>query len=51
MVVSGFLSIMDNIYALDTITSYNETLNNETRNGRQKLIHQDSAALWQSEIM
>jgi hypothetical protein len=31
MVVSGFLSVMDNIYALDTIASYNETLNNETQ--------------------
>jgi hypothetical protein len=44
MVVSGFLSIVDNIYALDTITFYNEILNNETRNVRQKSTHQDSAA-------
>jgi GAG-pre-integrase domain len=50
MVVFGFLSIMDNLYALDTITSYNETLNNETQNGRQKLIHQDSAALWHNRL-
>jgi hypothetical protein len=34
MVVSGFLSVMDNLYALDTIASYNETLNNETQNVR-----------------
>jgi hypothetical protein len=34
MVVSGFLSVMDNLYALDIIVSYNETLNNETRNVR-----------------
>jgi GAG-pre-integrase domain len=46
MVASGFLPVMDNLYALDTNPSYNETLNNETRNVRQKLIHQDSAALW-----
>jgi GAG-pre-integrase domain len=46
MVASGFLSIMDNLYVLDIIISYNETLNNETRNIRQKLTHQDSAALW-----
>jgi GAG-pre-integrase domain len=46
MVVYGFLSVMNNIYALDTIASYNETLNNKTRNVRQKLTHQDSAALW-----
>jgi hypothetical protein len=45
MVVSGFLSVMDNLYVLDTITSYNETLNNETGNIRQKLTHHDSAAL------
>jgi hypothetical protein len=32
MVASDFLSIMDNFYALDTIASYNETLNNETQN-------------------
>jgi hypothetical protein len=34
MVASGFLSVMDNLYALDNIASYNETLNNETRNVR-----------------
>jgi hypothetical protein len=34
MVASGFLSVMNNLYALDTIVSYNETLNNETRNVR-----------------
>jgi hypothetical protein len=34
MVVSGFLSVMDNLYTLDIITSYNEILNNETRNVR-----------------
>jgi hypothetical protein len=34
MVASGFLSVMDNIYALDSIASYNETLNNETQNIR-----------------
>jgi hypothetical protein len=34
MVVSGFLSVMDNLYALDTIAFYNETLNNETQNVR-----------------
>jgi hypothetical protein len=39
MVASGFLSVMDNLYVLDTIASYNETLNNETRNVRQKLTH------------
>jgi hypothetical protein len=45
MVASGFMSVMDNLYALDTIAPYNDTLNNETRNVRQKLTHQDSAAL------
>jgi hypothetical protein len=45
MVTSGFLSVMDNLYALDTIAFYNETLNNETPNVIQKLTHQDSAAL------
>ena len=34
LVASGFLSVLDNLYALDTIASYNETLNNETRNVR-----------------
>jgi hypothetical protein len=34
MVASDFLSVMDNIYALDSIASYNETLNNETQNIR-----------------
>jgi GAG-pre-integrase domain/Integrase core domain len=50
MVASGFLSVIDNIYALDTIASYNETLNNETRNVRQKLTNQDSAALWYKRL-
>jgi GAG-pre-integrase domain len=50
MVASGFLSIMDNIYSLGTITFYNETLNNKTQNVRQKLIHKDSAALWQKHL-
>jgi hypothetical protein len=30
MIAFGFLSIMNNLYALDTIASYNETLNNKT---------------------
>jgi hypothetical protein len=34
MVAYGFLSIMDNLYVLETIASYNEILNNETRNVR-----------------
>jgi hypothetical protein len=50
MVASGFLSIVDNLYALDTIASYNETLNNETQNFRQKLTHQHSAALWHKRL-
>jgi GAG-pre-integrase domain len=50
MVASGFLPVMDNLYALDTIASYKETLNNETRNVRQKLTHQDSAALWHNHL-
>jgi hypothetical protein len=50
MVASDFLFVMKNIYALDTIISYNETLNNETRNVRQKLTHQHSAALWHKRL-
>jgi hypothetical protein len=45
MIVSDFLSIMNIFYALDTIAFYNETLNNETQNIKQKLTHQDPAAL------
>jgi hypothetical protein len=30
MIASGFLSVMNNIYDLNTITSNNETLNNKT---------------------
>jgi hypothetical protein len=45
IVASGFLSVMDNLYALDTIISYNETLNNETQNVRPKLTRQDLVAL------
>jgi hypothetical protein len=45
MVTSGFLSIVDNLYVSYIITFYNETLNNEIQNVRQKLTHQDLAAL------
>jgi hypothetical protein len=34
MIASGFLSVMDNLYVLYTITFYNETLNNKTQNVR-----------------
>jgi hypothetical protein len=40
MIASDFLSVIDNFYVLDTITFYNETLNNKIRNVRQKLTHQ-----------
>jgi GAG-pre-integrase domain len=50
MVASGFLSVMDNLYVLDTIASHNETLNKQTRNVRQKLTHQDSVALWHKRL-
>jgi hypothetical protein len=50
IIASGFLSVMDNLYALDNIASYNETLNNETRNVRQELTHQDSATLWHKRL-
>jgi GAG-pre-integrase domain len=50
MVASGFLSVMDNFYTLNTIIFYNDTLNNETRNVRQKLTHQDLAALWDKRL-
>jgi GAG-pre-integrase domain/Integrase core domain len=50
MVASGFLSVMNNLYGLDTIVFYNEILNNETRNVRQKLTHQDSGALWHKRL-
>jgi GAG-pre-integrase domain/Integrase core domain len=50
MVASGFLSVMDNLYVLDNIAFYNEILNNETRNVRQKLTHQDSTALWHKRL-
>jgi hypothetical protein len=41
---------VDNLYNLDTIAFYNETLNNKTRNVRQKLTHQDSAAFWHKRL-
>jgi GAG-pre-integrase domain len=50
MIASDFLSVMDNLYALDIISSYNETLNNKTRNVRQKLTHQDSTAFWHKRL-
>jgi GAG-pre-integrase domain len=50
MVASDFLSVMNIFYALDTIASYNEILNNETRNVKHKLTHQDSVALWHKRL-
>jgi GAG-pre-integrase domain/Integrase core domain len=50
MVAYDFLSVMDNLYALDIIVFYNEILNNETRNVRQKITHQDSTALWHKRL-
>jgi GAG-pre-integrase domain len=50
MIASDFLYVMDNLYALYTITFYNENLNNETQNIRKKLTHHDSVALWHKRL-
>jgi len=40
------LSIYDNLYLLDTIGSYNETLHANSRGTRRMLIKESSTRLW-----
>ena len=43
---TGSLSVHDNLYLLDTVASFNETLYASTRSKKHKLIDKDSIMLW-----
>jgi hypothetical protein len=45
LVGSGSLSSCDNLYSLDIIASYNETLQLSTQGVKRKLANENSAAL------
>ena len=43
---TGSLSVHDNLYLLDTIVSFNETLYTSIRGTKRKLTDKDSVMLW-----
>lgn len=43
---SGSLSCYDNLFSIDTIASYNESLQLSTRGIKRKLTNENSVALW-----
>ena len=50
LVGSSFLSGYDNLYSIDTITSFNESLHLSTRGVKRKLTTENSAALWHRRL-
>jgi len=46
----GLLSIYDNLYLLDTIASYNETLHVDSRGTKRKLNKENSVRLWHKSL-
>ena len=46
MVGTSSLSGYDNLYFLDTIASFNESLHISTRGGKRKLTNENSTSLW-----
>ena len=44
------LSVHDNLYLLDTVASFNETLYTSTRRTKHKLIDKDSVMLWPKQL-
>ncbi|KAL3652409.1 hypothetical protein CASFOL_002090 [Castilleja foliolosa] len=50
IVGNGSLSCYDNLYLLDTVVSFNETLHVETRGTKRKLNKEDSAKLWHKRL-
>ena len=45
----GSLSYVDNLYMLDTIASYHETLQLSTRGIKRKLTNESSTSLWNKD--
>ena len=47
---SGSLSFYDNLYLLDTVASFNETLHVNSRGMKRKLTNENSASLWHKRL-
>ena len=47
---TGFLSMHDNLYLLDTVASFNETLYTSIRGIKRKLTDKDSVMLWHKRL-
>ena len=47
---TGSLVIYDNLYLLDTVASYNETLNVESRGTKRKINNENSGTLWHKRL-
>lgn len=50
VVGTGFLCVYDNLYLLDTIVTYNESLHVEARGTKRKLSNDNSASLWHKRL-
>ena len=47
---TGSLSYVDNLYMLDTVASYHETLQLSTRGVKRKLTNENSSSLWHKRL-
>ncbi|KAL6339865.1 hypothetical protein AAG906_034953 [Vitis piasezkii] len=47
---TGLLNVYDNLYLLETVSSYNETLHVESRGTKRKLNKDSSASLWHKRL-
>ena len=50
LVGTGSLSYVDNLYMLDTVASYHETLQLSTQGVKRKLIDENSSSLWHKRL-
>ena len=50
LVGTGSLSYVDNLYMLDTIASYHETLQLSTKGVKRKLTDENSSSLWHKRL-
>ena len=50
MVGTGSLSYVDNLYMLDIVASYHETLQLSTRGVKRKLTNENSSSLWHKRL-
>ncbi|KAL6329562.1 hypothetical protein AAG906_022139 [Vitis piasezkii] len=50
VVGTGLLNVYDNLYLLETVSSYNETLHVESRGTKRKLNKDNSASLWHKRL-